>query len=250
MHREVSHCDCWLILQLFAMELYSIVDTGGTEHDTQHVGAAHLTNHGRKVMSRQQKDTINIITSLNPGQIIDGCLVCCSAPACCPLCALCPCCGDAEYITSKRNASTYIYIRENSVEWNEPSVVMQPGVCCGIDPCLYDVQDHVQVLYFDDVVFDRITDQTRCCNECRTCVFGGKGETIRMDSPICCSCCQRGSFPCVCIPVCCPKAICPCILRYEIYLEDAQKGLFEIKRAREKALSSDMYKWTDKERHL
>jgi hypothetical protein len=202
-----------------------------------------VVNHGRHVMSRRLKHSIEIIGSLAAGEVTDGCLVCCSAPACCPLCAFCPCCGDAEYITHKRKASTYIHIRENSVEWNEPNVVMQPGVCCGVDPCLYEVQDSVQVLYFDDVVFDRITDQTKFCNECRTCVFGGKGERIRMDSPTCCSCCQRGRFPCICVPICCPKAICPCILRYEIYLEDAQKGLYEIKKAREKAIASDLYRW-------
>ena len=226
---------------------YTVIDPEHIRPSVASSAGSSLLNHGRKVMSRLDRDHIQVITSLSPGQHTDGCLVCCTAPSCCPLCAFCPCCGDAEYIAMKRNASTYIYIRENSLEWNEPEIVMQPGVCCGIDPCLYDVQDHVQVLYFDDVVFDRITDQTRFCNECRTCVFGGRGERIRMDSPMCCSCCQRGSFPCVCVPICCPKALCPCILRYEIYLEDAQKAVYEIKKAREATMTHEVYGWVEKE---
>lgn len=57
-------------------------------------------------------------SSITPGKPIDGCLICCSAPACCPAFTICPCCGDAEYIKHRRQASTYIYIRENSLEWN------------------------------------------------------------------------------------------------------------------------------------
>lgn len=106
---------------------------------------------------------------------------------------------------------------------------------------MYDVQDNVTVLYFDDVMFESITDQTRACNECRTCLFGGRGERVRVDSPVCCSCCQRASFPCPCVPTCCPKSLFPCLLRHEIYMEDAQKGLYEIKKARSKALESDFY---------
>lgn len=198
-------------------------------------------NFGRRILSRKNSSTVNIVNTLNPGQTTDGCLTCCSAPTCCPLLSICPCCGDAEYIRQKKKSSSYIYIRENSLEWNDPEIVIQPGVCCGIDPCLYDIQDKVQVVYFDDVVFDRLTDQTRYCNECRTCCFGGKGERIRMDAPTCFGCCQRGSSPCICIPFCCPKSLCPCILRFEIYVDDAQKGLYEIKKAREAALRKDLY---------
>ncbi|RYH19020.1 hypothetical protein EON65_26580 [archaeon] len=102
-------------------------------------------NAGRPIMSRQDRHSIGLVASLMPSQVTPGCLMCCSAPACCPLCAVCPCCGDAEYIAAKRKASTYIFIRENSIEWNDPKIVMQTGVCCGVDPCMYDVQDHVQV---------------------------------------------------------------------------------------------------------
>lgn len=93
------------------------------------------------------------------------------------------------------------------------------------------------VLYFDDPMFDRLTDQTRLCNEFRTCCCGGSGERVRIDAPFCFDLCLRGTTPCCCIPVCCPNALCPCILRHEIYVEDAQRGLYEIKRARHTALN-------------
>lgn len=102
-------------------------------------------NPGRPIMSRKDRHHLDLVTVLNPSQWTPGCLVCCNAPACCPLLSCCPCCGDAEYITVRRRASAYVYIRENSVEWNDPKIVMQSGVCCGVDPCLYDVQDHIQV---------------------------------------------------------------------------------------------------------
>lgn len=198
-------------------------------------------NQGRKIMSRENYKSISIISSLMPGQYTEGCLVCCSTPACCPCCSICPCCGESEYVKMKRKASTYIHIREHSIEWNEPEIVMQPGVCCGIDPCLYDVQDRVHVVYYDDVMFDRITDQTRYCNEFRTCCFGGRGERIRIDSPVCCGCCQRGYFPCFCVPMCCPKSCCPCMVRYELHVQDAQQGLHAISHARQTALMNDLY---------
>ena len=84
-------------------------------------------------------------------------------------------------------------------------------------------------------------DQTRACNEFQTCCFGGRGERIRLDSPACCQCCQRSTFPCPCLPTCCPLSLCPCLLRFEIYVEDAQKGLYEIKKAREAALQNKFY---------
>jgi hypothetical protein len=200
-------------------------------------------------MSRQNNTSFEIVNSIRPGQHIDGCLVCCAAPACCPLLFICPCFGDAEYIRALRKSSTYIYIRENSIEWNEPGLMLKQGTCCGIDPCAYDVQDSVTVIYFDDVMFEGITDQTRTCNECRTCLFGGRGERVRMDSPLCCSCCQRASFPCPCVPACCPRSVFPCLLRHEIHMEDAQKGLYEIKKARARALESGLYAQQEESKH-
>lgn len=186
--------------------------------------------------------SIKIVRSLKPGKDSPSCLVWCNAPACCPLCSFFPCCDDAEYIVMKREASKYVYIRENSLEWNEPGVVMKQGSCFGIDLCIYEVQDHVKVLYFDDPMFTRISDQTRSCNECRTCICGGKGERIQLDSPCCCGLCQRAALPCPCVPICCPNLCFPCALRHEIYLEDAQQGLYEIQAAVKAAQNNSLYK--------
>lgn len=132
-----------------------------------------LVNKGRPMMSRSSSSNIKILNSLRPGVTTPSCLACCAAPACCPILALCPCCTDAEYVSQQRQASAYILLREHSLEWNAPRVVLRRGMCFGLDPCVYQVQDHVTVLYYDDVMFDRITDQTRCCNEFRTCICGG-----------------------------------------------------------------------------
>lgn len=36
-----------------------------------------------------------------------------------------PCCDQSEYLVSKRESSKYFYIRENSIEYNEPQVMMK-----------------------------------------------------------------------------------------------------------------------------
>lgn len=212
----------------------SIINDGG---DTTN----NWKNAGRRMMSRKGRGKIRLLMALQPGQSTPGCLVCCSAPACCPILSICPCCNDSDYIHIKKESSKYVYIRENSIEWNVPKVISKHGSCCGIDPCIYEIQDDVRVLYFDDPLFNRITDQTRICNECRTCLFGGKGERIQIDSPCCCSLCQRAAFPCPCIPICCPTAIFPCALKYELYVEDAQKGKYEIDQARSAANANPLY---------
>jgi hypothetical protein len=112
-------------------------------------------------MSRKGKGKIKILQALAPGTATPGCFVCCSAPACCPILSMLPCCNDPEYIHVKRESSKYVFIRENSIEWNMPSVVMKQGSCCGVDPCIYEIQDNIKVLYFDDPTFNRISDQTR-----------------------------------------------------------------------------------------
>lgn len=194
---------------------------------------------GRAMLSREQRNQIQI-TSLEPGKHKASCLVCCSAPACCPMCSmLLPCCDDADYVKEKREASKYIYLRENSLEWNEPEIVMKTGSCLGVDPCLYIIKDQVYVVYFDDVMFDSITDQTRFCNECRTCFCGGRGERIRIDSTCCFGLCLRSSFPCPCIPTFCPTALFPCSWRHEINVEDASKAMYEIRAAIKRANRQD-----------
>jgi len=152
-----------------------------------------------------------------------------------------PCCNDPEYIHVKKESSKYIFIRENSLEWNMPVVVMKQGTCCGIDPCIYEIQDNIKVLYFDDPIFSRISDQTRYCNEFQTCLFGGQGERIQIDSPCCFGICHRSSCPCICVPICCPNCLVPCVLNHTIYVRDAQKGKYSIEQARQAAMSNPLY---------
>lgn len=118
---------------------------------------------------------------------------------------------------------------------------MKNGTCCGLDPCVYDIQDRVRVIYFDDPVLERITDKTRFCNEARSCICGGRGDRIQLDSPCCCGTCYRASSPCLFVPICMPTSCVPCALRYEIYTTDAQKGIYEIKRARANCTGSNLY---------
>ena len=105
---------------------------------------------GRRMLSRKRNNQIRVLRSLVPGETKSGCCVCCNAPSFCPMCSMCLCCDDAKYVASKRDASKYIFIRENSIEWNDPEVVWMTGSCLGIDPCLYDVQDRPHVIYYDD----------------------------------------------------------------------------------------------------
>lgn len=164
-----------------------------------------MHNKGRKMMSRQKGTSISIIDDIPPGKKTNGCIVCCNAPSCCAICSICPCCDDSEFLVLKRESSKYFHIRENSIEWNAPEIIMMEGNCCGVDPCIYDVQDHVKVVYYDDPIFGRLTNTTRTCNEFRTCLCGGRGERVQISATCCCGTAYRGTCPCPCVPICCPQ---------------------------------------------
>lgn len=200
-----------------------------------------VQNNHRPMLSRTSEYGVQIVSVLSTGKAVEGYCACCYAPSWCPLCSVCPCCADSEYIMLKREASKYFYVRENSIEWNEPEIVMKDGSCCGVDPCIYDIRDRVTILYYDDPIFNSLSDQTRMCNECRTCAFGGRGERLRVDSPCCCNLCQRSSGCLPFMPCCLPNSCCPTILRHEVYLEDAQNGLYTINAARKKAYHTSFY---------
>ena len=199
---------------------------------------------GRRMHSRADDMYLEIMDSLSPGKITNGCCVCCHAPSCCAICSLCPCCDDTEYILLKREASKYIYIRENSIEWNNPAVTFTSGSCCGIDPCLFDVNDRINVIYFDDPMLQRLANTTRTCNECRTCLCGGRGERIQISASCCCGLAYRATCPCpcMCVPICCPTALFPCAMRHEIYLEDANQGIYALKEAMRSAQEHQLYR--------
>ena len=83
-------------------------------------GAQGAYNKNRLMMSRRFKNSIGITKTLNPGNFVEGCLVCCPAPGCCPCLAVLPCCGDTEEVQRIKASSLYVYLRENSIEWNNP----------------------------------------------------------------------------------------------------------------------------------
>lgn len=195
----------------------------------------------RPIHSRSNKNNIKIIKSLRPGKITDGCIVCCTAPSCCQGLTICPCCGDSEEIRLKRESSSYIYLRENSIEWNHPKLILSSGSCIGVDPCLFDIQDNITTLYYDDIRFQNIHDNTRFCNEFLTCLIGGYGESIIISPATHCFCFERGYFPCPLIPTCIPSSICPCSMKKELYLHDAQNGIGLIKSELERIKNSEYY---------
>lgn len=203
------------------------------------LGGKRVVKEGRRMMSRRREDGIHLLKSLTPGLHSTGCCVCCSAPACCPMCSALICCDHSKYIVAQRDASKYVLVRENSLEWNEPEIVWEGGNCFGIDPCLYGVQDNPQVVYYDDPMIDEISDQTRWCNETRTCLNGGSGERVQLTSTCFFGICYRASFPCPCVPVCVPTALFPCARRRVLYLKDAAEGIHEIKNAVRNAREHD-----------
>mmetsp|Transcript_437 Transcript_437/g.552 ORF Transcript_437/g.552 Transcript_437/m.552 type:complete len:155 (-) Transcript_437:512-976(-) len=125
----------------------------------------------RKEVGLQESSKIHIVYHPKPGLRKGPCYECCFAPSFCPGCSILPCCTHPEYITKKIEESSYVYVRENSVEFNSPTLTNAKGSCCGNAICEYAVQDVVSVIYFDDRMIDEITDKTRCCNECRTAFF-------------------------------------------------------------------------------
>ena len=95
-----------------------------------------------------------------------------------------------------------------------------------LDVAMVSILSYGTVRNFDYIGFDALL-----CVELRTCFCGGFGERIQIDSPCFCNLCQRSAFPWPCVPICCPSYMCPCALKHEIYVHDAQKGKYEIKRA-------------------
>jgi len=111
------------------------------------------------------------------------------------------------------------------------------------------VRDQISVVYFDDILFDQIRNETRYCNTHQTFCFGGQGEEVRLESRFCGDCCYRGrtvgSEQCglvgrcccctPCVPVVCPGCLCPCAARKTMYVEDADTAVEIITKARDDA---------------
>lgn len=189
-----------------------VVQIYGVDEDKLRMGESHL-------LEREG-------SSIPTDKLIQPFCSCCHAPKLIPCCAILPCCDEPEYIVWKREISKYILIRENSIEWNEPSCVPASGMCCGISLCWYDITDNVKILYYDDARLKNGRISTpgapKCCNDARIFCCGGRGELVRIDSPLCYKSylegmCVRGSMPCPFIP-CCLAGICPCANHYNIYV--------------------------------
>lgn len=191
----------------------------------------------RRMISRAAGDSIRITHIIRHGRRQTGCLTCCHAPDSCPTLSCFPCFDYPEYIVKQVNASQYIYVRENSLEWNNPGMQATKGSCCGISCCGLAVKDNITVLYFDDMYFDDIRNDTRCCNSCRTFFCGGKGEEVQIESTFFCGMCKRGRLCLTCIPSCCPEICCPCLIKSEIWVEDATTAVKIMTMARDSARS-------------
>ena len=134
------------------------------------------------------------------------------------------------------STSYSIYIRENSIEYNQPT--LQPSkattplttiFCCGHSPSSLSVRDSITTIYFDDVLMDSVRNDTRMFHPLHTFCCGGRGEEVRLESRFCGDVCYRGrsldgfgSGCCclVCVPVGCPECLCPCAARVSVRFVD------------------------------
>eukprot|EP01082_Thalassiosira_pseudonana_P003365 g2399.t1.1.5e174189 g2399 g2399.t1 contig12:17167-18054(-) len=186
----------------------------------------------RPMISRSCGDRVKITHTIEPGKEETGCITCFYSPPEYPILAKCPCFDYPEYIVNEIKASQYIYIRENSIEYNQPT--LQPSkattplttiFCCGHSPSSLSVRDSITTIYFDDVLMDSVRNDTRMFHPLHTFCCGGRGEEVRLESRFCGDVCYRGrsldgfgSGCCclVCVPVGCPECLCPCAARVSV----------------------------------
>eukprot|EP00568_Trieres_chinensis_P002567 CAMPEP_0183302622 /NCGR_PEP_ID=MMETSP0160_2-20130417/8337_1 /TAXON_ID=2839 ORGANISM="Odontella Sinensis, Strain Grunow 1884" /NCGR_SAMPLE_ID=MMETSP0160_2 /ASSEMBLY_ACC=CAM_ASM_000250 /LENGTH=239 /DNA_ID=CAMNT_0025465413 /DNA_START=151 /DNA_END=872 /DNA_ORIENTATION=- len=127
----------------------------------------------RMMLSRASGDAIRITHTIEPGRRTAGCLTCCHAPPRCPVLRFLPCVDPPEYVVLDMNASRYVYVRENGIEWNDPSYQPGPGDCCGGSCSTFAVMDDVTVLHFDDVRFTDVgTGRGRATTRSRSAAEG------------------------------------------------------------------------------
>jgi hypothetical protein len=188
-------------------------------------------NNTKKIM-KLQKYKVKILNLIQPGKEETGCLTCFYAPPHYPaiISHITPCIDYPEYILREVRASQYIYIRENSIEYNSPSIqparsnnFTQDILCCGNSSTDLVVLDHISVIYYDDILMDEVRNDTRICNPMQTFCCGGYGEEVRLESTFCGGLCYRvrggGSVGCCrpcCVPVGCPDCLCPCAARVSL----------------------------------
>jgi hypothetical protein len=199
----------------------------------------------RLIYNTNDPNNIQVLGKIEPGETKEGCcFVCCAAPKYLPCLMSCPFFGYPEYVKKEREAAKNIVIRENGVEWNHPSIIMKEGICCGVSPCLFRIEDDQQLVMFDDPMMNSIKNETPCCCNglIQTC-YGGEGETVAFAQTMC-----GGLFVRVVCPmsnnICCiPFSCAPICLaskwpfaRYkQMYVKDASEAIPRIKKARNEA---------------
>ncbi|CAM9439300.1 unnamed protein product [Scytosiphon promiscuus] len=184
----------------------------------------------RPIMSRHCRDNIPVRETLQPVDTeVDGTGACCdTAPSRLPcLASVLPCCVYPEELEHARRESSYLVIRDSSVEFNNPKVAMGPrpaatnassakgaahegqgqmysGACGRWWCCTFHIRDDARVLYFDDPVFADVTAVTGrgCCGSgtrggggpgllllLRRFLCGGRSQAVRVQSRACCGAC-------------------------------------------------------------
>jgi len=203
----------------------------------------------RLMLSRTSADRLHITHTIDPGAREAGCSgPCCHAPDAFPHCAwLCPCgfVDYPEYAVSKMNASRYINVRENSIEWNTPT--LRFANCCSAE---LEVMDDVHVMYFDDSQFAEVKADSRWCSTFRSFCCGGMGEQVNIEQTCFLGICLRGRrYCCFFLPTCCPTeslaagCCCSCpyyccadgVARRVLWVDDAGSAAKIISEARDHA---------------
>lgn len=161
----------------------------------------------------------------------------CYAPECMWWCSWLPFCKPPRAVVKKLEDSKYIWIRENSIEWNKPTVQFKKSHnCCPIDCFHLDVVDDITVMYFDNPTFDNIANKTRRMNEKRTKCFGGRGERVVIEDTFCYDNCVAGKNCVPCLPACCPES---CLQffgnTHEMYVDNADEAVDIIKAVKRNA---------------
>ncbi|CAN0042807.1 unnamed protein product [Hapterophycus canaliculatus] len=121
------------------------------------MGSGATNYQFRKVLNRQNADTVKVIYDIPKSKYTPGC--CQNFCSCCKCCGEgpCPCeCGNIEVqIASKCNEvhkafdeSTYTWVMENRMEFSRPMVGAKDEMCATCC-CKFMVFDNVQTAHFD-----------------------------------------------------------------------------------------------------
>ena len=82
-------------------------------------------------MSRENKDAYRVVSHIEPARRTGGCFG--RAQESAPVLAMCiPCCDYPATLAAPRDGSAYVSVRENCIEWNQPSIVCQEGGLLGV----------------------------------------------------------------------------------------------------------------------